>query len=154
MTGLVAMKTLLIAAALALPLAACATSLKPLGDAGQTVAMETGEGVAYAAGVAEVYFLKAEGAKIFTTAGGDPAINGLYTYYAQFSEEDRSWRSFMVGDFNEITIVQDTPTQTGLRVSKSSIDANGDVRTETQFLLIPAPAPEAKSITVLPSSGR
>lgn len=148
------MKALLLAAVLAFPLCACASTLTATSDAAQTITADTSDGVASAAGVFSVQTLKAPNAKLFTTTGGDPAINGLYTYYAVYSEDDRGWRSFMVGDFNDVAVVQDTETQTGLKVSKSHIDANGDVKTETLYLLIPAPSSAPTAVTVIPATQR
>jgi hypothetical protein len=165
------MKMLPIVAALTLSLWACTAAVNPAADksapgqaatvdlapqpsASHKLALETDEGVAFAAGVASVQTLQAPEAKLFTTAGGDPAINGLYTYYAQYSEEERGWRSWKVGDFNDVKVIKDTPSETGLEVSKSRIDERGDVKTETLYLIIPAPPAEAEALTVIPASAK
>lgn len=116
-------------------------SLAPAGEMGQ------------AASVMRVTDLTADGVKLFITVGGDPAINGLYTYLAAYDEEERDWRTWMVGDFNEVEVVSDTATEIGLKASKSHIDQpTGDVKTETVYFLVTPPGPQDKTLRVTPAT--
>jgi len=92
------------------------------------------------------------GAKIYSTAGGDPAINGLYTYLAIPGEApDGDWRVFQIGDFNSWKIVEQTKDHVTLEVSRSWIDqASGEAKTVEEKLSVPLVGPDATEITVTP----
>lgn len=92
------------------------------------------------------------GAKIYSTAGGDPAINGLYTYLAIPGESPGDgWKVFQIGDFNEWKIAEETKDHVVLAVSRSWVDqASGDIKTVEEKLSIPLVAPDATEITVTP----
>lgn len=92
------------------------------------------------------------GAKIYSTAGGDPAINGLYTYLAIPTDEPGGgWNVFQIGDFNEWKIVEEKKDHIVLAVSRSWVDqASGDIKTVEEKLSVPLVGPEAKEITVTP----
>lgn len=92
------------------------------------------------------------GAKIYSTAGGDPAINGLYTYLAVYSEEPGGgWNVFQIGDFNEWKIVEETKEHVVLAVSRSWVEqSSGDIKTVEEKLSIPMVGSDAKEITVTP----
>jgi hypothetical protein len=121
-------------------------------EAAGTAPLETQEHVQQAAGVVAVYDLKADGAKIFTTAGGDPAINGLYTYLAVFGDVETGWQIYQIGDFNDIAIVSDDGKQVGLKISKSAIKDDGNIATAESYVLVSIPAPGAKDITIAPAT--
>lgn len=57
-------------------------------------------------------------AKLFGTAGGDPAMNGLYTHLAFFQSVDEGWRVFRLGDFLSYRIVEESPGRLLLEVRK------------------------------------
>jgi hypothetical protein len=107
-----------------------------------------------AASVVQVIDLATEktSAKIFTRAGGDPAINGLYTYLAIYRSPAEGWRVFFVGDFNSIALDSQTPEQVVLKVSQSRIDANKlDPVTEEKRVIIAIPGIDAETTTVTPA---
>ena len=43
--------------------------------------------------------------KLFGTAGGDPAMNGLYTHSAFFGSVMDGWRTFRIGDFLDYRVL-------------------------------------------------
>lgn len=92
------------------------------------------------------------GAKIYSTAGGDPAINGLYTYLAIPGEmTGDGWKVFQIGDFNEWKILQQEKDYIILQVSRSWVDqASGDIKTVEEKLSVPLVGPDANEITVTP----
>lgn len=92
------------------------------------------------------------GAKIYSTAGGDPAINGLYTYLAIPGEApDMGWRVFQIGDFNSWKLGEQTRDHVILEVSRSWVDqASGDIKTIEEKLSVPLVGPTATELTVTP----
>ena len=70
------------AAATGAPASAAANPAKPSGPAAPVAAEAEEDNIQWAASVTELVWLPDLNAKLFSTAGGDPAINGLYTYLA------------------------------------------------------------------------
>lgn len=106
-----------------------------------------------AAWVTDVRMIKDTDAKIFSTAGGDPAINGLYTYLALFTAPDGWTRVFQIGDFNSWEVVQESPTQVVLKVSRSWIEeGSGDVKTADEHLILKIPADGETMLEVTPAA--
>lgn len=106
-----------------------------------------------AAWVTDVRMIKDVDAKIFSTAGGDPAINGLYTYLALFTAPDGWTRVFQIGDFNSWEVVDESATQVVLKVSRSWIEeGSGDVKTADEHLIIKLPAEGATTLDVTPAA--
>jgi hypothetical protein len=95
----------------------------------------------------------ADGAKIFSTAGGDPAINGLYTYLALFTAPEGWTRVFQIGDFNSWEVVGESAEGVTLKVSRSWIEeGSGDVKTADEYLIVTLPDEQARTVDVTPAS--
>ncbi|MFZ4686462.1 MAG: hypothetical protein ACOYMK_12660 [Hyphomonadaceae bacterium] len=126
-------------------------ALKPSGPP-RTVAAE-GEPME-AAYVTDVRMVEgADGAKIFSTAGGDPAINGLYTYLALFTAPEGWTRVFQIGDFNSWEVVEESAERVTLKVSRSWIEeGSGDVKTAEEYLIVTLPDEQARTVDVTPAS--
>lgn len=92
--------------------------------------------------------------RIFSTAGGDPAINGFYTYLARYNEEDRGWTQvYMIGDFNSWEVAEESPTRVVLKVSRSWVEQDsGDIKTADEKLIIDLPADPETPVTVTPAT--
>jgi hypothetical protein len=60
--------------------------------------------------------------KLFGTAGGDPAMNGLYTHVAFFRSPAEGWRVFRIGDFLDYRVRSETPGRVDLEVEESVMD--------------------------------
>ena len=107
-----------------------------------------------AASVTDIHFVKNADVKLFSTAGGDPAINGLYTYLAIWTEEERDWsRIFMLGDFNSWDVIEESPTRIVLKVSRSWLaEGTGDIKTAEEKLIVTIPGEAATSIDVTPAT--
>lgn len=134
--------------------AAATTPAKPSGPP-QTLAAEAeSESLSSAAAVTDIHFTKEGDLKLFSTAGGDPAINGLYTYVARWVDEDRSWSQiFMIGDFNSWEVTEEAPGRVVLKVSRSWVEqASGDIKSADEKLIIDVPADTAAPITVTPAT--
>jgi hypothetical protein len=99
------------------------------------------ESLQWAASVVQIYPLRRQGqvtAKLFGTAGGDPAMNGLYTYLAFFeSAPGDGWRVFRLGDFLSYRILSEAPGRLTLEVRESMLnEATGDIGARTRRLLV------------------
>lgn len=106
-----------------------------------------------AAYVTDVRHVKDVGAKIFSTAGGDPAINGLYTYLALFTPPEGWTRVFLIGDFNSWEVVEESAGRVTLKVSRSWIEeGSGDVKTADEYLIVTLPDEQATAVEVTPAA--
>lgn len=77
-------------------------------------------------------------AKLFGTAGGDPAMNGLYTYLAfyEFAPGD-GWRVFRLGDFLSYRVLEEAPGRLLLEIRESVMDeSTGSIGARTRRLAI------------------
>ncbi len=125
----------------------------PTSDGGLT---EAGEGVALspdeddfaqvAANVVRVEDLDGQGAlsaKMFGTAGGDPAMNGLYTYIAFFESPAEGWRVFRIGDYLDYEILAVSRGRVDLRLTESTLDqATGMIGSRETALIVTFAAEE------------
>lgn len=160
------MRALVLVAAFALSACGVVSLSGPSGEKQETAAPATPSGppaqVALAEGdhpeawVTETVFLSnaPNGAKVYSVAGGDPAINGLYTYIAGYdtNEPGGGWRVFQIGDFNSWSVVEDRGTEVVLAVSRSSMGDDGEIQTADERYIVSVPGPDATSITVTPAS--
>lgn len=81
---------------------------------------------------------KANGsAKLFGTAGGDPAMNGLYTYLAFYQSPADGWRVFKLGDFVDYRRLSDAPGRIELEIDESTHDAaTGTIGGRTRRVIV------------------
>jgi hypothetical protein len=88
--------------------------------------------------------------KLFSTVGGDPAINGEYVFMVVYSEDMTADNAtFMIGDFNSWEIVEQTKDAVTLKISRSWIDdASGDIKTAEEKWRVPMVKPDAKELTI------
>lgn len=103
--------------------------------------------------VTDVHLINGADFKIFSTSGGDPAMNGLYTYLAAFTPPDGWTRVYMLGDFNSWEVVEESPARAVLKISRHELDADsGDIRTVEEKLIIDLPATPETPVTVTPAT--
>ena len=103
------------------------------------------------ASVSQVVGLARGDAKIYSTAGGDPAINGLYTYVAVIESPADGWKTFKIGDFNSWEVVEQSNDRVVLKISHSAVeDATGDIVTAEQKIAVTVPAYSATEVSVTP----
>jgi hypothetical protein len=75
------------------------------------------------------------GGKLFGTAGGDPAMNGLYTYLAFHVSPAEGWRVFRIGDFLSYRLVEEAAGRVLLEVQESTMnEASGEIGSRTRRL--------------------
>jgi hypothetical protein len=97
------------------------------------------ESLQWAASVVQLDPLRRQGltAKLFGTAGGDPAMNGLYTHLAFFESVEDGWRLFRLGDFLSYRILAEAPGRLTLEVRESVLDeASGDIGARTRRMVV------------------
>jgi hypothetical protein len=95
------------------------------------------------ASVTEVAPLALQGertVKLFGTAGGDPAMNGLYTYIAFFRSPADGWWVFQLGDFLSFTVLNEVPGQVDVEVEESVLDPDtGTIGSRKRRIIIAFP---------------
>lgn len=104
--------------------------------------------------VTDVHNIKDADFKIFSTAGGDPAINGLYTYLARYNADERGWTQvYMIGDFNGWEVIEESPTRVVLKVSRMYLEeSSGEIKTADEKLILDLPADGATPLKVTPAT--
>lgn len=94
----------------------------------------------WAASVVSLDPLKAQGdrtVKLFGTAGGDPAMNGLYTHVAFFDSPAEGWRVFRIGDFLDYRLLSESPGRVDLELTESTMDeASGAIGSRTRRVIV------------------
>lgn len=153
------MKPLLFATAL-IGLAACDTGVEsrkevvppaeqaapaaaaPLAASGPAVTLQpdADSNVQQAAAVVSLDDLTRQGdrtVKLFGTAGGDPAMNGLYTYVAFFQSPAEGWRVFRIGDFLDYRVLSEAPGRVDLEIEESVHDeASGQISSRKRKMIV------------------
>lgn len=105
-----------------------------------TVQPDATEGQQWAAAVVELTELTRQGdstVKLFGTAGGDPAMNGLYTHVAFFDSPAEGWRVFRIGDFLDYRVLSESAGRVDLEINESIMDeATGNIGSRTRRLIV------------------
>ena len=149
------MRVLILMAAASLALSACtfvaapsdaqlpppaSTTLTASGDAQTLQAEADDEPMQWAASVVMVNFLQNQGdsagVKLFGTAGGDPAMNGLYTHIAFHQGAAEGWRVFRLGDFLEHRVISDAPGRVNLELFESTMGADDVIRERVRYAIV------------------
>ncbi len=133
--------------------AAAITPPRPSGPARAVAVEPESADLSGAAAVTDIHFVKDADVKLFSTAGGDPAINGLYTYLAMFTPPDGWTRIYMIGDFNSWEVIEESPTRVVLKISRSWLEeGTGDIKTAEEKLIIDLPADPETPISISPAT--
>lgn len=104
-----------------------AAAVAPLAASGPAAVLtpEIDAAVQEAAAVVRLDELAGQGpvaAKLFATAGGDPAMNGLYTHIAFFQDPAEGWRVFRIGDVLDYRILSERAGRVDLELRESVMD--------------------------------
>lgn len=113
----------------------------------------------WAASVVELTPLTQQGertVKLFGTAGGDPAMNGLYTYIAFYDSPAEGWRVFRLGDVLDYRVISDSPGRVDLALTESTMDeSSGTIGSRRRRVIVAwAVAPDGSvpaTVTVTPA---
>jgi hypothetical protein len=133
------------------------TTLTASGEARAVQAEASDEPMQWAASVVRVDFLQNQGGsagvKLFGLAGGDPAMNGLYTHIAFFQSQGDGWRVFRLGDFLEYRIISDAPGRVNLEIFDHTMGADDVIRERVSYAIVTwtpgadGAAPETVTVT-------
>jgi hypothetical protein len=127
--------------------------VEPAKPSGPAKAVEAEDDHMPEAWVTDVHHIKDADFKIFSTAGGDPAMNGLYTYLAAFTPPDGWTRVYMLGDFNSWEVIEESPTRVVLQISRHVMDEpTGDIKTVEEKLIVDLPATPETPVQVTPAT--
>lgn len=123
-------------------LAACATATQPAalvaaGDA-REVGQTTATGALWGANVVRVDPLpnQPRTVKLFGAAGGDPVLNGVYTYIAFFESGAEGWRVFQLGDVLDYRVLADSPGRVDLELTLSGDGADSIYGSHTRHVIV------------------
>jgi len=140
-------------AAPAEPAAVETPAAAPAQPSGPAKAIEAEDDHMPEAWVTDVHLIKDADFKIFSTAGGDPAINGLYTYLAAYTAPDGWTRVYMLGDFISWEVIEESPTRVVLKVGRMYLeDSTGEIKTADEKLIIDLPADPETPVMVTPAT--
>jgi hypothetical protein len=138
-----------------------ALPVQPLAAAGPatTIQPDTTDDLQRAASVVDLDVLTRQTGgtvKLFGTAGGDPAMNGLYTYIAFYRSSADGWAVFRIGDVLNYRVRAETPGRVDLAVTESVLDeATGQIGERERRLIVAwTPGPDGApptTITVTPA---
>ena len=118
-----------------------------------TVTAEDNEAARQAAAVTQVHPLETQDARLFSTAGGDPAINGLVTWLGLFQGPAEGWRVFRIGDFESWRVIDEGEGRVVLEVAESSLNPDtGLAMTRRKRVIVRFNPDSPQNITVTPAS--
>lgn len=94
--------------------------------------------------------------KLYGVGGGDPAMNGLYTYVAFFEGADTGWKVFRIGDVLDYRILSERPGRVDLELTESvQLGDTGDIGSRKRRVIVgwDAPVDEGSpdGVTVTPA---
>lgn len=114
-------------------------------------ASEGDDGLQWAAGVVRIDPVPDQDAKLFGTAGGDPAMNGLYTYIAFYLSPAEGWAVYKIGDFLDYTVLSSATGRVDLDVHESTMDeATGNIGDRHRKIIVQwTPAAEEAAPTAV-----
>ena len=123
----------------------------------QTLAPESDAMLQTAASVVELTPLEGQNAKLFGTAGGDPAMNGLYVHIAFYIDAAEGWRVFRLGDFLDYRVLRVAPGVVDLELTESVMDsATQQIGSQKRRMIVGWTAGEngaaPTAVTVTPSA--
>jgi hypothetical protein len=135
-----------------------AAPLMPAGAA-ETLAPDADENLAWAASVVKVDFAPNQmdiTVKLFGLAGGDPAMNGLYTYIAFFVGPHEGWRIFRLGDFLDYRIISTSRGRVDLELRESIMNSDsGEIGSRSRRVMVswkpPADGVPPSTVTMTPA---
>lgn len=118
----------------------------------RSVSPDGGPSLQSAASVTEVVRIEGADSKLFATAAGDPAANGLYVNIAAFHSAAEGWRVYRIGDFARWRVRSQTPQRVVLDVVRERVDpASGAIVAGEETLIVSVPDGDGGPIAVTPA---
>ena len=108
------------------PMSVAKAPARPSGPGAATPAVPSGE-LQEAASVSQLHALSSLNAKIYSLSGGDPAVNGLVTYFALFGGPAEGWRAYSLGDYAEWKVVEAKAGRVVLAVRQDTAGPDGNI---------------------------
>ena len=101
--------------------------------------------------VARTIALHRGDARLYSTVGGDPAINGEYVFLSVYGDPAEGSKTYLIGDFNSWDLVLQTADKIVLKVSHSAVEEpSGEIVTAQQSIEVSVPSLGADEITLKP----
>lgn len=101
------------------------------------VAVDSDGSLVSAASVVRIDWVAENGAKLFGTAGGDPAANGLYTYIAFFTDPGGEWVIHELGNIIDYTVLSSSVGRVDLDIHETTIDeATGELDSRHRKVIV------------------
>ncbi|WP_395943938.1 hypothetical protein [Brevundimonas sp.] len=117
------------------PMSVARAQARPTGPGAASPAVSTEE-MGTAADVSQFQALPALNAKVFSLSGGDPAANGLVTYFALFGGPAEGWRAYAVGDYVEWKMTEARAGRVVLAVKQEAAGPDGNIRSQSRHVFI------------------
>jgi hypothetical protein len=121
-------------------LAAPPVSAQPVGVAAPVAVQPDDQSeMQWAASVSQVNMLAHQGdasVSVFSTVGGDPAINGIYVFRSFYISPAEGYRIFKIGDVSQYRIVSETPGRLVLAVTEDGLGEGGEVSQSRRRVLV------------------
>ena len=143
-------------------LIAAPAAAPPIGSgAPATEQPDEDENLQYSAAVSQVHSLTHQGnlsPTLFSTVGGDPAINGVYLFLSFDISPAEGARIFRIGDVSDYRVLSETPGRLLLAVTEDGLRNGGDVYQMRRRVLVtwtPGPdgtPPGAVTVRTAPSA--
>ncbi len=90
-----------------------------------------------AASVVRVDWVAEDSAKMFGTAGGDPAMNGLYTHIAFYGSPGDGWTVFRLADVLDYTVLSSSAGRVDLDLHESILnEATGEIGSRHRKVIV------------------
>lgn len=88
--------------------------------------------------------------KLFSTTGGDPAINGVYLFMLVYPESmAEESTTFWIGDFNTYDIVEQTKEHVTLKIGRSWVEQeSGEIKSVEEKWQVPMVPPGTKELKI------
>lgn len=125
--------------ALAFFVAVPAAAQPPAETGPATLSAEEDEHLQWSAAVVVFNELRQQGdftVKLFGASGGDPAMNGLYTYLAFYHGPGDGWRIFKLGDFLNYRVVSESRGRILLEVNESVMNEQTEISSRRRRILV------------------
>lgn len=122
----------------ALPARAAQPALRhavPIGPEETRRAVEAAD-IQQAASVSQLHAVPAQGAKVFSVSGGDPAVNGFVTYLGLFVGQAEGWLVYPLGDFAAWRVTETGPGRLVLNVRQDVAGPRGGIVSNDSRLIV------------------
>jgi len=108
------------------PISVTKAPTRPVGPSARHPVIPSEE-MGTAADISQFHALPELSAKVFSLSGGDPAVNGLVTYFALLSGPAEGWSVYPLGDYAEWRVVEAKAGRVVLAVRQDTAGPDGNI---------------------------